>query len=72
MSRDASNADIGREVSRMRLGRVSSFMTKWALRMLRRRAYTIERFRELAATSPFGTCDIQASSIGLDVRLKKV
>jgi len=72
MSRDASNADIGREVSRMRLGRVSAFMTNWTLRVLRRRAYTSERFRELAAASPFGTCEIQAGGIGLDVRLKKL
>ena len=72
MSRDASNADIGREVSRMRLGRLSALTTKWTLRMLRRRAYTIGRFRELAAASPFGTCDIQAGGIGLDVRLKKL
>ncbi|HKF16678.1 MAG TPA: class I SAM-dependent methyltransferase [Candidatus Dormibacteraeota bacterium] len=72
MSRDASNADIGREVSRMRLGRVSAFTTNWTLRVLRRRAYTSERFRELAAASPFGTCEIQAGGIGLDVRLKKL
>lgn len=72
MSRDASNAEIGREVSTMGLGRVSAFTTKLTLRMLRRRACTSERFRELAAASPFGTCDIQASGIGLDVRLKKL
>src|SRR5262249_22828737 len=72
MSRDASNADIGREVSRMRLGRLSALTTKWTLRMLRRRAYTIGHFREVAAASPLGTCDIQAGGIGLDVRFKEL
>src|SRR5215467_261049 len=67
MSRDASNAEIGREVTRMRLGRVSALTTRWTLKVLRRRAHTTERFRELAAASPFGTCDIQAGGIGLDV-----
>src|SRR5262249_55399604 len=72
MSRGASNAEIGRGVSRRRRGRGRALTTRWTLKGLRRRAHTTERFRELAAASPFGTCDIQAGGIGLDVRLKKL
>ena len=71
MSRDASNAAIAGEVRGMGLGRVSAFMTRLTLRSLRRRAYTNERLRALAAASAFGGCEIQGAGIGVDVRLKR-
>lgn len=71
MSRDATGADIDREVKGMRLGRVSAFMTRWTLTMLRRRAYSTAQFRRLVTQSAFGTCDIQVSGIGMEVRLRK-
>src|SRR5436853_7909490 len=40
MRREASGADISHEVRRMQLGWLSAFMTKRALAMLRRRAYS--------------------------------
>jgi ubiquinone/menaquinone biosynthesis C-methylase UbiE len=71
MSRDASDAAIAQEVGAMRLGRVSALFTKRALRTLRRRAYTNDQFEALAAASPFGTCEIQGSGVGIEVRLKR-
>ena len=71
MSSDASHADIEREVNGMRLGRLSSFMTKGTLEMLKRRAYSPAKFERLAAESPFRTCAISSEGIGVEVRLTK-
>jgi ubiquinone/menaquinone biosynthesis C-methylase UbiE len=71
MRRDASGADIDQEVQAMGLGRLNAFMTKRALRMLRRRAYSPAQFERLAADSAFGTCDLQTGGIGMQVRLTK-
>jgi ubiquinone/menaquinone biosynthesis C-methylase UbiE len=71
MRRDASGADIEREVKKMALGRLSSFMTKWPLVALRLRAYSPAQFERLAAESAFRTCDIRTEGIGMEVRLTK-
>jgi len=72
LSKDASSADIDREVQGMKLSRVNTFVTKWVLStMLRRRAYTSEQFRHLVATSAFRNCDIRKEGIGFEVRLNK-
>jgi ubiquinone/menaquinone biosynthesis C-methylase UbiE len=71
MSSEASHADIEEEVKGMQLGRVSTFMTKGTLEMLRRRAYSRARFERLVAESAFRTCDIDTEGISLEVRLKK-
>jgi ubiquinone/menaquinone biosynthesis C-methylase UbiE len=71
MRRDASGADIGQEVQAMGLSRPNAVMTRWALRMLRRRAYSPAQFQRLAADSAFRTCDIQTEGIGMEVRLTK-
>src|SRR5438067_5572546 len=49
MSREASAAAIDQEVARMQLGRLNAVMTKSALAMLRRRAYSRAQFERLAA-----------------------
>jgi ubiquinone/menaquinone biosynthesis C-methylase UbiE len=69
MRRDASGADIDQEVQAMGLSRLNAVMTRWALRMLRRRAYSPAQFERLAADSAFRTCDIQSEGIGMRVRL---
>jgi hypothetical protein len=46
-------------------------MTRRALGMLRRRAYTQEQFERLASASAFGGGEIETSGIGIEVRLKK-
>jgi ubiquinone/menaquinone biosynthesis C-methylase UbiE len=72
LSRDATNADIDREVRGMHLSRLNTFMTKWTLAgMLRRRAYSPAQFERLAAESAFRTCEIRKDGIGLEVRLTK-
>jgi ubiquinone/menaquinone biosynthesis C-methylase UbiE len=72
MNREATRADIAREMSGMRLSRVNAFMTRLTLStMLRRRAYSPASFRRLAAQSAFGSCEAQASGMRLEVPLTK-
>ena len=55
----------------MRLGPLNAFMTRRALLGLRRRAYTQEQFRRLAAASAFDECEITLEGIGMEVRMRK-
>ena len=71
MRADASGADVDREVRRMGLSGFTALTTRAALRMLRRRAYTAERFTRLVADSAFETCDIRIDGIGLEARLTR-
>jgi ubiquinone/menaquinone biosynthesis C-methylase UbiE len=71
LRRDASGADIDQEVRRLGLGRLNAFMTKVALTMLRRRAYSPAQFERLAAESAFRTCELRTEGVGLEVRLTK-
>jgi ubiquinone/menaquinone biosynthesis C-methylase UbiE len=71
MWKDASDATIRQEVNPMRLSPVNAFLTRRALGMLRRRAYTKEQFERLATASAFGGCEIETGGIGIEVRLKK-
>jgi ubiquinone/menaquinone biosynthesis C-methylase UbiE len=71
MSRDATHEDIAREVDGMNLGWLNTFTTRATLEMLKRRAYAPAQLERLAAASPFQTCEIRASGIGLEVRLTK-
>jgi ubiquinone/menaquinone biosynthesis C-methylase UbiE len=68
---EATAADIRREVQRMRLSRLNALLTRRTLTWLRRRAYTRERFAELARRSDFGGAQISASGIEIVVRLTK-
>ena len=73
LSREASDADIEREVNAMELGGLNAFLTKVVLGgMLRRRAYSRAQFERLAAESAFRTCEVRKDGIGLEVRLTKV
>jgi ubiquinone/menaquinone biosynthesis C-methylase UbiE len=71
MSGEASHADIADEVDGMKLGRLSTLMTKGTLEMLRRRAYSRAQFELLASESAFKECDIKAEGMSVEVRLKK-
>ena len=71
MNRDTTKAAIDEEVKGAQLGWLNAFMMKRSLTMLRRRAYSPAQFERLAAASAFGTCEIQAAGIGMEVRLKK-
>jgi ubiquinone/menaquinone biosynthesis C-methylase UbiE len=70
LSKDASTADIDREVRSMHLTRFNALMTKFVLAtMLRRRAYSPAQFEQLVAESAFRACDITKDGIGIEVRL---
>ncbi len=71
MSRDATDADIAREVAAQGLSALNATITRQILKGLRRRAWSPDRFRELVAGSAFGVCEILAEGIGLEVRLQK-
>lgn len=71
LRKDTPGSEIDAEVRRMRVGAVSALMTRVVLRLLRRRAYTVAAFEQLAARSAFGTCAIDASGVGLEARLVK-
>jgi ubiquinone/menaquinone biosynthesis C-methylase UbiE len=71
MSRDASGADIAREVASMRLSRVDAVMTRMTLATLRLRASSPARFESLAAESAFGTCTVRTEGITMEIRLTK-
>jgi ubiquinone/menaquinone biosynthesis C-methylase UbiE len=71
MSHEASRAEIAREVRGMEQRGVSALITRWILMWLRRRAYSPTAFQALVAKSPFGSCAIQTSGIGLEARLSK-
>jgi ubiquinone/menaquinone biosynthesis C-methylase UbiE len=71
MSRESSDADIAKEVTRMELGQLNAFMTRQTLAGLRRRAFSRAQFGRLAAESAFQTCAVQAEGITTEVRLTK-
>jgi ubiquinone/menaquinone biosynthesis C-methylase UbiE len=71
MDGGASDASISDEVRRMKLGRLNAFVTARTLRDLRRRAYTPDQFRRMAAASKFGGCEISTGGIGMQVWLTK-
>jgi ubiquinone/menaquinone biosynthesis C-methylase UbiE len=69
---DAPAAAIDAYVKGKGLGRVNSLVTRLIFRhMLRKRAYTQEQFRHMAAETPFQTCDIREEGIGLEVTFQK-
>jgi ubiquinone/menaquinone biosynthesis C-methylase UbiE len=69
MNREATAADIRREVDAMKLGAVNSARTRITLSGLRRRAYAADHFRVAAAASAFGTCEVRVDGLSLEVRL---
>ena len=71
MSHEATRADIAREVRGMDQRGVGALITRWIFVGLRRRAYSPSGFRALVAQSPFETCDIRISGIGMEVRLTR-
>jgi ubiquinone/menaquinone biosynthesis C-methylase UbiE len=69
---DASPCEVDAFVDSMGLGRFDSWFTKMAFRhMLIKRAYTPAQFRNVAAASRFGSCEIKETAIGVEVSLAK-
>ncbi|NUS56773.1 MAG: class I SAM-dependent methyltransferase [Streptomycetaceae bacterium] len=71
MNHDITSADIAAEVAGMGLSTRDAWFTRVALRGLRRRAFTPDRFRRLAQASRFGDCEVDTAGIGLEVRLRR-
>lgn len=71
MRRDATDAAIRKEVRSMNLGSLRAWMTRNALRSLRRRAYSIEQLRGFASASPFRAGEVETSGIGVELRLRR-
>jgi ubiquinone/menaquinone biosynthesis C-methylase UbiE len=71
MRREASDGEIADEVAKMRLGRVDAFITRGALRSLRRRAYTAPDFVRMIGEAGFSASAIAPSPIGFEIRLTK-
>jgi ubiquinone/menaquinone biosynthesis C-methylase UbiE len=72
LCKDVSLDEIDAYVKQSGRSRIDAWMTRWAFRcMLIKRAYTKDEFSRMAAQSRFGTCQIQAASIGLDTRFTK-
>jgi ubiquinone/menaquinone biosynthesis C-methylase UbiE len=71
MRKEASRADIDAEVRQQKLGVVNRFVVKRILAGLRRRAYTRAQFERLVAQSAFGSAEMRAGGIGIEVRLTK-
>jgi ubiquinone/menaquinone biosynthesis C-methylase UbiE len=69
LRKEASAADIDREVDEQKLGAMNGFVTKRILAWLRNRAYSASRFESLVAESNFRTCEIKTDGIALEVRL---
>jgi ubiquinone/menaquinone biosynthesis C-methylase UbiE len=71
MRRDASPDAIKATVKDMGLGWFNSLLTRWILRWLRKRAYSLDDFRQMARETPFGTCEIKSEGIGAEITLHK-
>jgi ubiquinone/menaquinone biosynthesis C-methylase UbiE len=69
---DASDAEIAAEVKKMKLSWFSSVLTKLTFKyMLCKRAYSREQLRDMAAQTPFKSCEIREESIGFEMALSK-
>jgi ubiquinone/menaquinone biosynthesis C-methylase UbiE len=72
LDREASSEAVADEARRSSTNRLNELSVRWTLgTFLRRRAYTRETFERLAAQSDFGSCEVRAQGIGLEVRLTK-
>jgi len=71
MRKEATTAEIDREVRSQELGAVNGFITRRVLAGLRNRAYSTAQFDRLVGESRFSSCTVHAEGIGLEVRLRK-
>lgn len=72
MSRDASAADIEKEVNGMGLDPINRFLVKWTFdHMLLRSAYSLGEMKSMVTRTPFSTCKIEMQGVGFHVWLQK-
>lgn len=68
---DASDGAIAHEVTKMNLGRISEFVTRTALRSLRKRAYSKTDLKSMLGRTPFRHGEISEYGIGFEIRLTR-
>jgi ubiquinone/menaquinone biosynthesis C-methylase UbiE len=72
LRKNASMDDIDSYIKGVDLGWMNSLIYKLTFRyLLIPRAYSQERFMEMASSSSFGAAEIEESGIGLDITLRK-
>lgn len=72
LRRDASAAEIEREIKGMGIGPLNQFLVRWTFRnMLLKSAYSVDEMRAMVAQTPFGRCEIHVDGVGFQVWLKK-
>lgn len=71
LRRDASAAEIEREIQGMGLGPLNRWMVRWTFRnMLLKSAYSVEQMNAMVARTPFRQCRIDLDGVGFLVWLK--
>ncbi len=71
MRKDATAEAIAAEVGAMGLHGLGALLTRFILGRLRKRAYRREEFERMAASSPFGGCEIVAGPLGFEIKMTK-
>jgi len=72
LCKDASLDEIDTYVNESGRRGIDAWMTRWTFRhVLLKRAYSKEQFMEMAEQSRFSACQIEVSTIALEVRFKK-
>jgi ubiquinone/menaquinone biosynthesis C-methylase UbiE len=72
LRKDASMDDIRTEVAGMGLNALNRLMTQWTFKhILLKNAYTGAAMRQMAAETPFASCDVREDYIGMQIWLKK-
>ena len=72
LRRDASAAEIEREIKGMGIGQLNRFLVRWTFRnMLLKSAYTVNEMQSMVAETPFGHCKITVDGLGFYVWLEK-
>ena len=72
LRRDASAAEIEREIKGMGLGALNAWMVRWTFRnMLLKNAYSLDEMRSMIAKTAFGEGRIDVDGVGFQVWLHK-
>jgi len=72
LRRDASAADIQREIKGMGLSRLDELFTRWTFHtVLLKNAYTLDEMQAMVARTPFEKCHIELDGVGFLTWLEK-
>ncbi len=72
LRRDASAAEIEREIQGMGIGPINRFLVRWTFKnMLLKSAYSVDEMKAMVAQTPFRECRITADGLGFQVWLEK-